>query len=225
MGGESHKLLSMEFMSAVDKALGEYLSQGSHRNLDQILKDCQKKISVAASSSGGTVSMEPSSGLLVEGGQVTLKAHAGEKLVFLHWIGPNGHQCGRHEELTVTGSMEEGVYTAHFRAIADILPPIPIPASTSICIQAGLQFRYAISLDDACLPVVFRIDKLPPGIRFDSCLGILQGVPKRPGTNIVNIAITGSDPNRTTATTQVTLVVNPASKSHSRRSKSGRKRQ
>ncbi len=217
MGGEPHDLLSMEFMSAVDKVLSGYLSSGLHRTLDQILKDCPKKIAAAVSSSGGTVTVDPPSGILKEGGKVVLKAKAAKEYVFLKWIGPDGNSCGHHEELLVTGSMQEGTYTAHFKAVADIRPPIPIPAYTSFFVKAGAPFKYIVPLNEDCLPVSFKHEKLPAGVRFDSCHGILEGTTKRIGTNAVNIKIIGSDARHTVATNQVMLIVKPKSELHKRR--------
>ena len=226
MGGDSHSLLSMEVMSAIDKALGEYLSAGtnSHRTLEQILKECPKRI-VGVTNPGGTISLDPETGVLTEGYAVSLTAKPDGKSVFLKWSGPDGKVWGSKPDLIVTGSMPEGTYTAHFRAIADIMPPVPNPASTSICIKAEEPFTHSISVNDACLPVSFKTGKLPYGIKFNANLGVLYGAPRQIGTHTINITITGSDLNHTMVTNQVTLIVSPKTKSHAYRIKGNKARQ
>ena len=215
--GDAHEHLSMEIMSAIDKALGSYLTIAPHRTLEQILKDCPKKISTL-STVGGTVSIEPESGMMTEGEKVKLKACPDGKHVFFKWTDPDGTACGHRQELTVTGSMAEGAYKAHFKAVADILPPLQNSSPTSICIQAGEPFKHEIALDQDRLPVSFKTGKLPAGVKFDSCCGIVTGTARKEGTNIIDIVIIGSDLHHTTVTNRLMLIVNPKSNPSKRRS-------
>ncbi len=211
MGVKKNRLLVAEFMSALDVALATNRNvRVGTRSLRDILDSASKKVSVRAES-GGTVSMKPSSGIMPEGKEVVLSAKPEEDWVFLDWLRPDGNLAGRGKVLRVTSAMPEGCYSARFKKLSDCVPPILLsPAETSLCVRIHTLFRYGVKVDDACRPVRFAPKRrLPQGLKLNPLTGVLAGYQYSIGTNTVDIAISGANPEHVTKTVRVTLVVVP----------------
>ena len=204
---ERHKLLVMEFMSALDDAMGyDPAEHPGHKTLPEILKAATVRISSKAEGAGG-VAMKPASGVLPEGGTVTLTAKPVKGNVFVCWKAPDGSVASWAKKLEVQGGMAVGCYVAQFRPSAECLPPTVLsPAATSLCTRVYDHVKYAVKVSDACRPVTFRAKKrLPRGLKLNDVTGVLSGAPLLPGTNTVAIAVVGSDPAKTEKTVNVRI--------------------
>ncbi len=114
MGGRKDRLLVVEFMSALDRALGERQTM-THKTLESMVQAATVQISARVESIGGTVSIKPEDGLLQEGEKVELVAHPNTGYVLLDWRSPDGSLASQEPHLTVLGGMPAGCYTARFR--------------------------------------------------------------------------------------------------------------
>jgi hypothetical protein len=206
---EHHRLLVMDFMSMLDDTLGFAPAvQPGHKTLTEILKAATVRISSKAEGAG-SVAMKPTSGVLHEGGTVALTAKPAKGSAFVCWKAPDGSVAGWAKKLEVQGGMAAGCYVAQFRPISECLPPTVLsPAETSICTRVYDHVKYAVRVSDECRPVTFRPKKrLPRGLKLNDVTGVLSGAPLLPGTNIVAIAVVGTDPARTEKTVSVRLEV------------------
>ena len=210
MGGQTHNLLVMELMSALDLALGERLTTG-RKTLESIVSEATVQISARAEGTGGTVTMTPKDGLLPEGKRVQLVAKPEEGYAFIDWRKPDGSLASRASHLTVRGGMPIGCYTACFKSRSQCLPPVLLsPAETSLCVRVGEPVRYSIKVSEDCRPFSFQAkQQLPEWMDLNSITGIVFGTPESPGTNTVTIAVIGNDPQRTEQTVRLTFVVVP----------------
>ena len=205
MGGQIHKHLVMELMSALDRALGERLTAG-HKTLETIVSETAVRISVRTEGAGGTVAMTPANGLLPEGEKVELVARPDEGYVFLDWRRPDGSLAGWASHLAVHGGMPVGCYTARFKRRSQCLPPrLLSPAETSICVPVRDWFRHEIRVDESCRPVRFTIKRPVMGIMVNPATGVVTGQIPRVTTNTVEIAVIGYDLGQTEETVRLTI--------------------
>ena len=211
MGGEKHKLLVMELMSALDRALGAHDTK-RFKSLDSILKEATVRISARAARFRGTVSITPESGLLAEGGKVELTASPNEGFAFLDWRRPDGSLAGLAPQLAVSAGMPIGCYTARFKRRSQCLPPMLLsPAETTLYVRVNAPARYEIKFPEACRPVSFRTNrKLPFDMKLDSATGVISGIPRIIRTNTVSVTIIGNDPQRTEKSMSLTIAVTPS---------------
>ena len=114
MGGQKNTLLVMQLMSALDRALGEWLSPG-HKTLESMVNATTVQISARTEGVGGTVLMTPKNGLLFEGNKVDLIACPKKGFAFVDWRHPDGSLASQESHLIVLGGMPVGCYTARFR--------------------------------------------------------------------------------------------------------------
>ena len=114
MGGRKDPLLVVEFMSALDRALGERLMIG-RKTLESMVRAATVHISAQVEGAGGTVSTIPQNGMLHEGNKVELIANPDAGYVFRDWRNPDGSLTSQKSRLTVRGGMPVGCYTARFR--------------------------------------------------------------------------------------------------------------
>ena len=114
MGGRKDRLLIVEFMSALDRVLGERQLIG-HKTLESMVQAATVQISAEVDGAGGTVSTKPEDGLLYDGEEVELVAHPDAGYVFLDWRSPDGSLTNQESRLTVRRGMPVGCYTARFR--------------------------------------------------------------------------------------------------------------
>ena len=207
MGEEKNRLFSVELMTALDHALKDYLAKGKHKTIEQILADSTKTVTAQVNGSGGKVVKHPETGLLPEGGTVSLEAIPEANALFVCWKDPAGKVAGFKQRLEVSGSMAAGPYVAEFRPKATCPPPILSVAATSLCVRVGQKFSYMVAVDENCRPVRFRSKRLPPGLKLDSLSGELSGTPKRVGEHSISVMVTGSDTGKTVKTQQVNLMI------------------
>lgn len=210
MGGIKHKLLVMELMSALDRALGSRLTAG-RKALGAIVKASSVRIAVRAEGTGGTVAMTPASGLLPEGQKVDLVARPDAEHVFLDWRRPDGSLAGYSSRLSVLGGMPVGCYTARFKSLSQCLPPIILsPAETTLCVRVRDPIRYAVKVSEECRPVSFKVNPgLPVGLKLNPFSGVVSGDISFPYTNTLTIAVVGRDPQRTEKTIRLTIATMP----------------
>ena len=223
MGRKKDKLLSVEFMSALDRALDIHPGTGSkHKTLRSIVTAATKRVSVKAEGDG-TVAMFPASGVLPEGKTVELKATARSGSAFVDWRRPDGSRAGWSYRLDIDGGMADGCYVARFRKRSDCIPPIVLsPAETTLCVHFLNRFRHAVRVDETSRPVRFRTKTpLPRGWALHPETGVLTGAIIDTGTNVVEIAIVGNDLKETTKNVNVTIIALPNDNgSHDARSSS-----
>ena len=208
MGRKRDKLLSVEFMSALDRALGIHPgTESKHKTLRSIVTAATKRISVKAKGDG-TVAMTPASGVLPEGKTVELKAAASPGSAFVDWRRPDGSRAGWSYRLNIDGGMADGCYVARFRKRSDCIPPIVLsPAATTLCVNVLNRFRYAVRVDETSRPVRFHTKKtLPRGWSVHPETGVLTGAITDAETNVVEIAIVGNDLKETTKNVNVTII-------------------
>lgn len=203
------KLFSEEFMTAIDGAIKDYLAEDtSHATIAKILEDSTKTIAVGTSGADGSVSMKPTSGILEEGGKVSLTAKPAPGSVFASWRYPDGKLAGWNTRLEVSGSMPAGKYVANFKRPAECPPPILSNVSTAIFAQVRRPIELTIPVSDECRPVSFRaVRGLPKGLKLDKVNGRISGMLRSQKTSKFAIAVTGSDPAQTVKTFTVSLMV------------------
>ena len=114
MGGRKDRRLIVEFMSALDRGLGERQMIG-RKTLESMVQVAAVQISTQVDGTGGSVSIKPEDGLLYDGEEVELVAHPDAGYVFLDWRSPDGSLTNQESRLTVRGGMPAGCYTARFR--------------------------------------------------------------------------------------------------------------
>ena len=209
IGEQKNKLFSVELMAALDEVLKDYLSGAKHKSIDQILTDSVKTISVQAKGAKGMVVMHPETGMLPEGGKVTIDASPAPDSLFVCWRDPKGNIVGLKPRIEVIGSMPAGAYSAIFRDRATCPPPILPIASTSLCMRVGHRFEYRVVVDERSLPVRFKTKRLPQGVKFDTSSGVLSCKPKQPGIYSIDVMVLGSDPRKTTKKHEIVLTVQP----------------
>ena len=207
MGGQKHRLLIMELMSALDSALGKEYTRNL-KTLVSILHSAKVRISAKAAQSHGTVTMTPESGLLHEGGKVKLVARPNVEYVFLDWRRPDGSLAGFASNLVVSGGMPSGCYTARFKHQTQCVPPeLLSPAETTLCVRVRKPVNYVIKVPETCRPVSFQANsRLPEGVELDMNNGVISGAPHFLDTNTVKISVIGSDLNRTEKTMLLTII-------------------
>ncbi len=210
MGVKKNKLEVMEFMTALDGALGIRPAEDGHKTLQELLKAATIQVSVKADG-GGKVSMTPKNGVLPEGKDGELVATPKPGHVFVEWRRPDGSRGGWFPRMTVNGSKPQGLYTARFRARSECRPPVLTSApATSICMRARNPFRYAIKVSDESRPVKFKLKSpLPMGMKLNSVSGVVSGHVVFPGTNTTTFAVIGSDPKHTEVQFNLTFEVLP----------------
>lgn len=226
MGVERKDLLSVEFMTAVDQALKEYLALDpkKYATIDQIVSNSTKTISCARAGAEGTVSMRPESGILPEGGKVTLEARPASDALFVGWEDPHGQFVEWNYRLVVAGRMPAGTYTARFRAKKGCPPPSVTTVSTSLCVQVGQRFKYVIPVDPSCRPVRFRATQhLPKGLKLDKVSGELSGSFRKEGTVRMAVQVIGFDAANTVKSHSLDLTILPKKNSASQIDGSGEK--
>ena len=211
MGTERKELFSVEFMTAVDRAIQDYLAQDSrHATIEQIVTNSTKKISCAKAGAEGSVVMRPETGVLPEGGKVILEARAAADALFVGWEDPQGRFVEWNYRLVVSGRMPAGTYTARFRPKAGCPPPIVTTVTTSLCVQVGQRLEYSVPVDTACRPVRFRAAQhLPKGLKLDKVTGELTGSFRKEGAVRMTILVVGSDEAATTKPCSVSVTVLP----------------
>lgn len=212
MGVKKKKLQVMEFMAALDGALGIRPTEDGHKTLQELLKAATIQVSVKADG-GGKVSMTPKNGVLPEGKDGELVATPEPGHVFVEWRRPDGSRGGWLPRMTVNGSKPQGLYTARFRARSECRPPVLVSApATSIRMRARESFKYAIKVSDESRPVKFKLKSpLPMGTKLNAVSGVVSGNIVFPSTNTTTIAVIGSDPKRTELQFQLTFEVLPNS--------------
>ena len=211
MGTERKELFSVEFMTAVDMALRDYLARdSSHATIEQIVADSTKKIVGAKAGAKGSVILRPESGILPEGGKVILEAHAADDALFVGWEDPQGRFVEWNYRLVVSGRMPAGTYTARFRPKVGCPPPALPTVATSLCVQAGQRFEYSVPVDPACRPVHFRAtQRLPKGLKLDKVSGELSGTFRKEGAARMTILVVGSDEKNTAKSHSIDLKILP----------------
>ena len=209
MGGREHKLLVMEFMSALDQALGSWQKE-RRQSLEALVKAAAGRVSVRAEGAG-TIEMMPENGLLLEGKTVELSAYPDAGNVFLDWRRPDGTLASRSAQLNVRGGMPVGCYTARFKKRSQCLPPVLVsPAETTLCVRVLDPFKYVIKVTEASRPVRFKAKtRMPLMLKLDPIRGVVSGNPHFLGTNKVTLAAVGYDPKHTERTIQLTIVTAP----------------
>ena len=208
--GETFKVFSVEIMTALDRALGEDLTKETgYVSVDQIVSNSVKTIRFEnMGAPGGSATMNPASGILPEGGKVTLLARSSAGAMFVSWRFPDGTLAGWDKKLEVSGRMPGGTYKAVYKRPADSLPPKLETVSTSLVASARSRFEYTVPLNDACRPVSFRmVRSLPKGLKLDKVAGRIYGTPRNPGMSKLVISVTGSDLARTVKTFTLSLMV------------------
>ena len=203
------KVFSVEFMTALDRALKDYLAQDpAHKTVDQIVEESTKTIAFETSGADGTVSMSPADGILPEGGRILLFAKPARGVVFMKWLDPEGRFAGWGTRLEVSGSMPGGKYKAVFRKPADCPPPILTNVSTAIFAQVKQKLDFTIPVSDECRPVGFRaVRGLPRGLKLDKIDGRITGALRDQKRHAFSIAVVGSDPAQTVKTFSISLMV------------------
>ena len=211
MGTETKELFSEELMTALDQSIQGYLTKDSrHATIEQILANSTKKISCTKTGAEGSVSMRPDSGVLKEGGKVTLEASAASDSFFVGWQDPHGRFVEWNHRLVVSGRMPAGVYTARFRPKVGCPPPTLLTVTTSLCVNVGQRFRFSVPVDPACRPVHFRAAKhLPRGLKLDRFTGELTGLFRKEGMENMTILVIGLDEAHTTKPYSVNLTILP----------------
>lgn len=207
---EKFSLFSVEFMTAIDRVIGEYLAKDpSHSTIDQIVSNSLKTISFEkVGAKGGSVAINPPTGLLPEGGKVTLHAKPDKEAMFVGWRYPDGSHAGWNMKLDVSGSMPAGKYKAVFRNPAECPPPELTNVTTSFFAQVKQKFVCTVPVSDSCRPVSFRAAKsLPKGLKLDKITGRISGAPRVRGTSTFTIYVTGADPAHTVKSFTVSLMV------------------
>ncbi len=208
MGRKKDKLLSVEFMSALDRALDiRPGTESKYKTLRSIVTAATKRISVKAEGDG-MVTMSPASGKLPEGKTVELKATARSGSAFVDWRRPDGSRAGWSYRLDIDGGMADGCYVARFRKRSDCTPPIVLsPTETTLCVHLLNRFRHAVRVDETSRPVRFHTKHpLPRGWSLHPETGVLTGTITDAGTNVVEIAIVGNDLKETTKNINVTII-------------------
>ena len=211
MGTERKDLLSVEFMTAVDRTIQDYLAQDSqHATIEQILAKSVKKIACAKAGAAGSVVMRPESGVLNEGGKVILEARAASDALFVGWEDPQGRFVEWNYRLVVSGRMPAGTYTARFRPKEGCPPPALTTVTTSLCVQVGRRFNLSVPVDPTSRPVHFRAaQRLPRGVKLDKVTGELTGLFHKEGIVRITILVVGSDKANTTKSYSVNLTIAP----------------
>ena len=208
MGRKKDKLLAVEFMSALDKALNIHPGTGSkHKTIRSMVMAATKRVSAKAEGDG-KVAMSPANGVLPEGKTVELKATARQGSVFVDWRRPDGSRAGWSYRLDIDGGMAAGCYVARFRKRSDCIPPIVLsPTGTTLCVHFLNRFRHAVKVDETSRPVRFHTKHpLPRGWSLHPETGVLTGAITDVGTNVVEIAIVGNDLKGTTKDVNVTII-------------------
>ncbi len=151
---------------------------------------------LAASGGDGTYTWSVSSGALPVGLTMTDGAIAGVP-----------EEAGT-ASFTVTVTDTEG-RTANYPARIAVANKVAITTLTLKSGRVGRPYQAKVFASGGVLPRVWRITKgpLPRGIRFDRTLGVLSGVPKKPGTYRVTFQVT--DALRGVATKTLRIVVLP----------------
>ena len=205
MGGRKDKLLVVELMSALDRALGDRLTAG-RKTLDSILREATARISAKVEGTGGTVTITPENGLLMEEGEVKLAAHPNAGYVFLDWRQPDGSLASLKSTLTVDDGMPVGCYKARFKSRSECLPPKLIsPEEVSIRVKVYESFTHEILVDEVCRPVTFQIKHPVTGVTVNPITGVVTGEFPQAMTNTVEIAVIGSDPAQTEKVVRLTI--------------------
>lgn len=207
MGGRRDKLLVVELMSALDRALGVDTTS-AHKTLESILVlGATGRVSVRVDG-GGTVTMTPENGLLADGANVELIAHPEAGCVFAAWRRPDGSLAGLEPRLVVYGDMQVGCYMAHFKSLSQCKPPqLVSPTEVSIRVKARERFKHEIVVDESCRPVKFQIKRPVEGVEVDPLTGVVTGMFTQAMTNTIEIAVIGSDPDKTEKTILLTVEV------------------
>jgi len=205
MGGRRDKLLVVELMSALDRALGVQMTDG-HKTLESILALAATARISSHADGGGTVTMTPEDGRLAEGMGVELVANPNEGFVFASWRRPDGSLVGLEPRLVVYGDMQAGCYTACFRSRSQCKPPLLIsPDEVSINVKTREHFSYEILVDESCLPVKFKMKTPVKGVKVDPITGVVTGMFMQAMKNTFEISVIGSDPDRTEKTVRLKI--------------------
>lgn len=205
MGGRKDKYLVVEFMSALDNALGDRLTAG-RKTLEALAKEAVARISAKADGTGGTVTMTPNSGLLADGGRVVLAARPNAEYAFLDWRQPDGSLASLRPKMSVYRNMPIGCYTARFKNRSQCVPPkLVSPAEVFIRVKAHEGFSHEILVDESCRPVKFQMKRPVNGVKVDSVTGVVTGEFTQAMTNIVEISVIGNDPGQTEKTVRMTV--------------------
>ena len=208
MGGRRDKLLVVELMSALDRALGIKPGDG-HKTLESILQLATeaRRVSVRAEG-GGTVKMTPKDGKLSDGEKVEIVAQPDAGSAFIEWLRPDGSSISLEPQLTIYDDMPIGCYTARFRDLSQCQPPVLIsPAEVSVRVKALEEFKHEILVDESCRPVKFLIKQPVAGVSVDPLTGVVKGSFPQAMTNTVEISVIGSDSGKTEKTVRLTVEV------------------
>ena len=197
-----------QLVDALDRALIDYLPVGTVQMLADEKSAGVKCVSVKTEGASGVAYMEPESGEITEGGEVWLSVRPRPAATFAGWRGPDGSVVSRHRRMRVSFDMPDGCYRAVFRRKADCRPPEVVLPTTSICIRAGCNFSYALQASEASFPMRFAARNLPVGFTLDEYDGIVSGVARETGTNVVELTFYVNDPARTVRSGALTIVVN-----------------
>lgn len=207
MGGLKDKLLVVELMSALDRALGVQAKDG-HKTLEEILELADAdRISVRAEE-GGTVTMTPEDGKMTNGAKVEIVAHPAAGYVFLDWLRPDGSSAAFESRLSVSDEMAIGCYTARFKRQSLCLPPkLVSPDEVTVRVKVMEQFSHEILVDESCRPVKFLIKNPVAGVSVDPSTGVVTGAFPQATTNTVEISVIGNDPGQTEKTVRLSVEV------------------
>lgn len=205
MPGERSPSLAVEFTTALEKLVVDaYSSAGSVT----VATDGVRKVSFKVVGGEGTVDITPPNGEMYDTyDSVYLNAKPGRDSVFLCWRDPSGAKVASYPRYCVRGKKPAGCYTAEFRNRKEIAPPAFSVPATSLWARVGIPFSYEIYAEPACLPLKFSIRKPPIGIVLNSMTGCLSGIPRMPGTNLVEIIARGNDVKATMVKKKMTIIV------------------
>ena len=211
MGEVKSKVLSIALMGMLDKSLAEYLATRLDiEPLPQIISNSTRVVSCKAAGSAGTVEMMPGSGILPEGGTVTLVAVPEPGSLFVCWEDEKGRKAGWKPELKVLGAMSAGPYTATFRTKADCPPPELPSATTTLVSRVGVPVKYSIPVSEKSRPVKFKMkNRMMAGVKFNDEWGDIYCTPKKPGVYTAVVLVIGSDPARTVKKYTIEIDVAP----------------
>ena len=188
------RTIAEQLMNSVDAALASYLATSAGQSGASILAEAVSHISVTnvcEGSASGTVRMRPESGVLREGGIVSLTAQAGEGATLAGWIDPSGRFFGAPSRLGVGSSMPEGLYRAVFRMKADcVAPTLQLPTNVVVMTAGNLE-ECDIPVNPKARPVAFEFTGLPSGLRVSKSVlnGTLGGVPDEVGDYDVRVKV------------------------------------
>ena len=194
--GEMHvrkgSTLAEQLMNSVDGALAGYLKASGGDGLAKLRSQAAARICVTNLCEGkasGEVSMNPATGLLLEGGVVNLVARSGEGATLAGWMDPTGRFFGGPSRLAVNNQMPEGLYKAVFRMKEECKPPKLLLPTNIVTMTVGNLSEYEVPVNPEARPVAFKFTGLPDGLGLAKTPlnGVIGGVPEETGDYEVQV--------------------------------------